>query len=128
MFAHVSIRTADIERSIDFYGKYFGMKPVFRKEIPQTESEIVFLESDGTDFRLELTWYKKQSKFIQAEYEHRTFDHLAFIVKGMDTLLANMRSGGVTITDEPYTTPSGSKIAFIEDPDGTLIELIERLG
>ena len=115
-----------MEKSIEFYAKYFGMKLTYRKEIPQTESEIAFLEGEGTDFRLELTWYKKQTKFIQAEYEHRTFDHLAFIVKGMDTLLTNMRSGGVTITDEPYTTPSGSKIAFIEDPDDTLIELIER--
>ena len=126
VFAHASVRTGNMEKSISFYEKYFGMKLAFRKEIPETNSEIAFLESPGLEFRLELTWYKSQKKFEQARYEDRTFDHIAFIVKNQSELLGRMRKDGVTITDEPYTTPSGSKIAFIEDPFGTLIELIER--
>ncbi len=45
----------------------------------------------------------------------------------MDGLLEECRKRLVTITDEPfYLTPGGSRLAFIEDPDGTLIELLER--
>jgi len=129
VFAHVSIRTSDMERSIKFYVTFFGMRVATRGEIPINDAEIAFLESPGTDFRLELTWYKNQKKFDQPRYEERLFDHLAFTVDKMDNVIAEMRKAGVTITDEPFTLGgSGSRIAFIEDPDGTLIELIEKRG
>jgi catechol 2,3-dioxygenase-like lactoylglutathione lyase family enzyme len=55
------------------------------------------------------------------------FDHLAFEVKDMAKTIAAMRNKKITITDEPFKlTPTGSLIAFVEDPDGTLIELIEK--
>lgn len=76
---------------------------------------------------MELTLYRNQKKFIQAEYEDRIFDHLAFEIKDMEKAISTMRKEGITITDEPFKlSPGGSFIAFIEDPDGTLIELIER--
>jgi lactoylglutathione lyase len=127
VFAHVSIRASDIDRSIRFYEKHFGMKLSSRRPIPQNKAEIAFLESEGTPFRLELTWYRDQKRFAQPEYEDRLFDHLAFTVAGIDALVAKLKSEGVTVTDEPYTLgPGGSRIAFIEDPDGTLIEIIEK--
>lgn len=127
VFAHVSIRASDMERSIGFYETHFGMKLASRRPIPQNRAEIAFLESEGTPFRLELTWYQDQKRFEQARYEDRLFDHLAFTVTGIDGLVARMKKEGVTVTDEPYTLgPGGSRIAFIEDPDGTLIELIEK--
>lgn len=126
VFGHVSVRTSDMARSISFYESFLGMKLVSRKEIPANNAEITFLESEGTNFRLELTWYKSQQKFEQAEYENRVFDHLAFTVKDMDSLIERMRAEGVTITDEPFVLgAAGSRIAFIEDPEGVLIELIE---
>lgn len=127
VFAHVSIRTSDMERSINFYGSYFGMKLVTRREIPSNNAEIAFLESAGTNFRLELTRFRSQKRFEQAEYENRLFDHLAFVVDDMDGIIAKMRAYKVTITDEPFTLgATGSRIAFVEDPDGTLIEMIEK--
>jgi len=127
MFAHVSIRTSDMERAIRFYGSFFGMRMATRREIPSNNAEIAFLESTGTNFRLELTRFRSQRRFEQAEYEDRVFDHLAFTVDDMDGIMAKMRAEKVTITDEPFTLgATGSRIAFIEDPDGTLIELIEK--
>lgn len=127
VFAHVSIRTSDMERSIRFYECYFGMRLASRRPIPQNRAEIAFLESEGTPFRLELTRYQDQRRFEQAVYEHRLFDHLAFSVTGMDAIIARMKGEGVNVTDEPFNLGSGgSRIAFIEDPDGTLIELIEK--
>ena len=128
MFTHTSIRTSDMERSIDFYTRLLGLKLLSRNEIPKNNAEIAFLQDPkGKGARLELTLYRDQKKFEQAEYEDRVFDHLAFEVKDMEKAISAMRKEGITITDEPFKlSPGGSYIAFIEDPDGTLIELIER--
>lgn len=128
MFVHTSIRTSNMERSIDFYTKLMGLRLLNRREIPQNDAEIAFLQDpEGKGARLELTFYRKQRKFIQAEYEDRLFDHLAFDVKDMKKIISALRKEKVIITDEPFKLgPTGPVIAFIEDPDGTLIELIER--
>jgi len=128
MFVHTSIRTSNMDRSINFYSKLMGLKLLSRREIPQNNAEIAFLQDpDGKGAKLELTHYKKQEKFIQAEYEDRLFDHLAFDINDMKKTISTLRKEKVTITDEPFKLgPPGPLIAFIEDPDGTLIELIER--
>lgn len=127
MFVHASIRTSNMERSIDFYSKFLGLKLQSRREIKQTNAEIAFMQDpEGKGCILELTWYRSQSKFGQPEYEERLFDHLGFEVVDINKTLAAMRKEDITITDEPYKISEKTTIAFIEDPDGTLIELIER--
>jgi lactoylglutathione lyase len=117
-----------MDQSIDFYTRLMGLKLLGRREIPQNNAEIAFLQDpEGKGSKLELTFYRKQRKFTQAEYEDRVFDHIAFGIKDMKKIIALLKKNKVTITDEPYQlSPGGSNIAFIEDPDGTLIELIER--
>lgn len=97
-------------------------------EIAQTNAELVFLQDpEAKGATLELTFYRDQKKFVQADYEDRLFDHLAFEVKDMNATIQAMRNAGVTITDEPYRLSAvGSLLAFVEDPDGTLIELIQK--
>lgn len=128
MFVHASIRTSNMDRSIDFYSRLLGLKLLSRREIKQNDAEIAFLQDpEGKGARLELTFFRKQKKFSQADYEDRLFDHLAFEVKDMEKMLSLLRKEKITITDEPFRLgPSGPLLAFIEDPDGTLIELIER--
>jgi len=117
-----------MDRSIDFYTRLMGLKLLSRREIPKNDAEIAFLQdSEGKGAKLELTLYRKQKKLIQADYEDRVFDHLAFEVEDMEKTIALMRKENVSVTDEPFRLGStGPLIAFIEDPDGTLIELIER--
>ena len=128
MFVHTSIRTSNMEKSIDFYSRFLGMKVLSRLEIKQTNAEIVFLQdAEGKGCTLELTFYRNQKNFHQPEYEERLFDHLGFEVADINKAVAVLRKENVTITDEPFKLGSeGPVIAFIEDPDGTLIELIER--
>lgn len=127
MFDHASVRVSDVERSINFYTRLLGLKVLSRREIKQTNAEIIFLrDPKGEGCTLELTFYRNQKKFLQPDYEERLFDHLAFTVADIKETIANMRKEKVTITDEPYKLGTdGPTIAFIEDPDGTLIELIE---
>ncbi len=128
MFLHASIRTSNMEKSIEFYTKFLGLKVVKRMEIPQTKALLTFLQDpEAKGAQLELTFYQTQKEFVQADYENRLFDHLAFNVENMNATLEAMRKENVTITDEPYRlSETGSLIAFVEDPDGTLLELIEK--
>lgn len=128
MFVHTSIRTSNMDRSIDFYTRLLGLTLLSRREIPQNNAEIAFLrDPQAKGATLELTFYRNQKMFDQLDYENRVFDHLAFEIKNMGQTIETMRKEKITITDEPFKlTPTGSLIAFVEDPDGTLIELIER--
>lgn len=128
MFVHTSIRTSNMDRSIDFYTGLMGLRLQSRREIPENNAEIAFLQDpEGKGAVLELTFYRNQKEFVQAEYEDRLFDHLAFTVKDMKEVITKMRNEKVRITDEPFRlSVTGPMIAFIEDPDGTLIELIEE--
>ena len=128
MFLHTSIRTSDMNRSIEFYKTFLGLTLLSRREIPQNSAEIAFLrDPEAKGATIELTFYQNQKRFSQPDYEYRLFDHLAFEVKDMNETIESMRKAKITITDEPFKLSStGSTIAFVEDPDGTLIELIER--
>ncbi len=128
MFVHTSTRTSNLERSIEFYTKLLGMRVISRREIQANNAEIAYMrDPEAKGATLELTFYRNQKKFLQADYEDRIFDHLAFEVKDMKETIAAMRKSGIFITDEPFRlSPAGSLMAFVEDPDGTLIELIER--
>ncbi len=128
MFIHASIRVSNMERSIKFYTKHLNLVIKSRKEVPQNNAEIVFMQDPkAKGATLELTLYRTQKRFVQADYEDRLFDHLAFQVSDMNKTLEAMRFDGVTVTDEPCRlSPTGSLIAFVEDPDGTLIELVEK--
>jgi lactoylglutathione lyase len=127
MFVHTSIRTSNMDRSIDFYTRLMGLKLLSRREIRQNNAEIAFLQdAEGKGAKLELTFYRNQKKFVQADYEDRLFDHLAFEAEDMERTISTLRREKITITDEPFRlNPAGALIAFVEDPDGTLVELIE---
>jgi lactoylglutathione lyase len=124
-FSHVSIRASDMDRSISFFRDLLGMKLNRRRPIPKNRAEIAFLKDPGGEFSLELTHYDDQVEFQQAEYMKRTFDHLAFHVNDLRALVAQVKEAGYTVTDDPFELSPGHWLAFIEDPDGTLIELIQ---
>jgi len=127
MFFHTSIRTRNMDRSIEFYSRFLGLKLQSRREIKETNAEIAFLQDEEhKGCTLELTFCRNQKQFIQPEYENRLFDHLGFVVDNLDKTLGTMRKEFVTVTDEPFKLNEKTTIAFIEDPDGTLIELIEN--
>ena len=128
MFAHASIRTSDLEKSIDFYIRLLGLKVLSQRDIKQTNADNCFSckIAEGKGCTLELTFYRNQKKFSQPEYEERLFDHLGFTVSDINATVAIMRKEGINVTDEPFLIAGGTTIAFIEDPDGTLIELIEQ--
>ena len=123
-FTHVSITVKNIEKSIKFYHEVLGLELASRREIPENNAEIAFLSDKINDVRIELTYWKNKKDWTSGD----ELDHLAFHISNMDEAMKKFRSQGVEIVKEPYSLKGSiSKIAFIKDPNGIWIELIESI-
>ena len=119
------LRVGDLQRSIDFYTKVLGMKLLRTTERPEQKYSLAFV-GYGTNpehAELELTY-----NHGVPEYEMGTaFGHLAIGVPDAYAACDRIRAAGGTITREPGPVKGGATvIAFVTDPDGYKIELIER--
>ncbi len=123
-YLHTMLRVGDLDRSVAFYRDMFGMKELRRRDVPDGKYTLVFMgygdESDHTV--LELTY-----NYGVDRYEMGTaFGHLAVSVPDIYRACEKMRAAGTKITREPGPVKFGTTvIAFVEDPDGYKIELIE---
>ena len=118
---HTSITVKDMDRSISFYSENLGMTLASRREIKQNNAEIAFMEIPGTSHRIELTWWRDKKDYAEGDQ----LDHIAFGTKDLEKTVESMRAKGVEIAREPYSLGS-SRIAFVKDPNGIWLELIER--
>jgi len=119
---HTCLNVMDMDRSIDFYKKQMGLEFVSRREVTQNNAEIAFLKDDAGG-ALELTHWRDKTTLAEGE----NFDHIAFETSDIDANVRALRSQGVTIAMEPFSLQgSSSKIAFVKDPDGNWLELIEH--
>ncbi|UCH74533.1 MAG: lactoylglutathione lyase [Rhodospirillales bacterium] len=123
---HTMIRVKNLEKSIDFYTRLLGMKLTRRKDYPSGEFTLAFVgygdETDSTVVELTHNWGQ------QEPYDLGTgFGHLAIGVPDIYKTCETLAAEGVSIPRPPGPMKhGGSVIAFIEDPDGYKIELIER--
>jgi lactoylglutathione lyase len=122
MFLHARLKVRDLERSIAFYAEYFNMRCRDRKTSARG-TQLAFMHMPGSPTELELAFLPWDVDFKLDE----DIFHLAFSVIDMEATLTRMREKGVKITEEPSPRNSGGSMAFIEDPDGYEIELLEYL-
>jgi lactoylglutathione lyase len=125
-FLHTMIRVGDLDRSVDFYTRVMGMKELRRRDVPDGKYTLVFVgyadESTGAGV-IELTYNYGVEKYDQGT----AFGHLAVGVADVTALANKVRAAGFRVTREPGPVKFGTTvIAFVEDPDGYKIELIER--
>jgi lactoylglutathione lyase len=128
-FLHTMIRVGNLERSIDFYTRLLGMKELRRRDVPEGKYTLAFLgygegNKEG-QAEIELTY-----NYGVEKYELGTgFGHLAIGVPDVKAACEAVRAGGGKVTREPGPVKFGTTvIAFVEDPDGYKIELIERMS
>ncbi len=123
---HTMIRVRDLERSIDFYTRLLGMSLVRRKDYPSGKFTLAFVGygDEAKNAVVELTHNWDQTE----PYELGTgFGHLAIGVADVYGTCERLESEGVPIPRPAGPMKhGGSVIAFVEDPDGYKIELIER--
>ena len=112
----------DMDRSIAFYRDRLELKLTRRAEIKENNAEIAFVE-DPEGNAIELTHWRDKKQLVEGD----NFDHVAFGVKDLEGTIRKLRSHGTTIAMEPFKLSGGvHQIAFIKDPDGNWLELIEE--
>ena len=123
-FLHTMIRVGNLEKSIKFYTENFGMKLLRQKDYPGGKFTLAFIgfgdESENTVIELTHNWDTESYDLGNG------FGHLALGVDDIYAVCDKLREDGVNITREPGPMKHGTTvIAFVDDPDGYKIELIE---
>lgn len=124
---HTMLRVCDLQRSIDFYTKVLGMKLLRKTDRPDQKYTLAFV-GYGTNpehAELELTYNYGVDKYDIGT----AYGHIAIAVEDVAKACANVKAQGGNVTREAGPVKGGTTvIAFVCDPDGYKIELIERKG
>ncbi|HDC4361383.1 TPA: lactoylglutathione lyase [Enterobacter hormaechei] len=121
---HTMLRVGDLQRSIDFYTNVLGMKLLRTSENPEYKYSLAFVgygpESDEAVIELTYNWGVDSYELGTA------YGHIALEVDNVAEACERIRSNGGNVTREAGPVKGGTTvIAFVEDPDGYKIELIE---
>ncbi len=124
-FLHTMLRVGDLERSIQFYSDVMGMKLLRRTDRPEQKYSLAFV-GYGTNpehAELELTY-----NYGVANYDlGSAYGHIAIGVADVYKICEDITKAGGDVTRAPGPVKGGSTIiAFVTDPDGYKIELIQR--
>ncbi len=121
---HTMLRVGNLERSLDFYCNVLGMKLLRQKDYPSGEFTLAFIgygdESENTVLELTYNWGKDSYNLGDA------YGHIAIGVDDIYGTCEEIRAKGGKVSREPGPMKHGSTvIAFVEDPDGYKVELIQ---
>jgi lactoylglutathione lyase len=124
-FLHTMVRVRDLDKSLAFYTGLLGMTLLRRKDFPEGKFTLAFVgygpESDHTVVELTHNWDRSEDYPLGESY-----GHLAIGVEDIYAECDRLAAAGVPIPRPPGPMKhGGSVIAFIEDPDGRKIELIQ---
>lgn len=121
---HTMLRVKDLKKSIDFYTLVLQMKVLFKQDFPQGRFTLAFLGYDMADSQvaIELThnWDTESYELGSA------FGHIAIAVGDVYQVCEKMRELGAEIVREAGPMGNGPVLAFVKDPDGYMIELLEK--
>ena len=123
---HTMLRVGDLERSIAFYTEVLGMQLLRRSENPEYRYSLAFIGFDGGNpgqAEIELT-----HNWDTSEYDMGTaYGHIALGVPDAYAACETIKARGGNVTREAGPVKGGTTvIAFVTDPDGYKIELIQR--
>jgi lactoylglutathione lyase len=122
---HTMLRVGDLDRSLKFYTEVLGMKLLRRTDYPEGKFTLAFVgyqeERDGAVLELTFNWGVDK-------YDIGTgYGHVALEVDDAYAACAEIKRRGGTVTREAGPMKHGSTvIAFVQDPDGYKIELIQK--
>ncbi len=123
-FLHTMIRVKNIDESLKFYTEVLNMKLDKKKRLD--DCWLYFLTDEENVAQIELTY---NDETPEQGYENgNCFGHFAFSVKSLEEFTKKIADLGYEYLYEPFDlNGKGTKIAFIKDPDGNEIELIEKV-
>jgi lactoylglutathione lyase len=122
---HTMLRVGDMQRSIDFYTNVMGMHLLRTTDRPEQKYSLAFVgyADESQQAVIELTY-----NYGVSSYELGTgFGHIAIGVHDIYGVCERVKAAGAQVSREPGPVKGGTTvIAFVQDPDGYKIELIER--
>jgi lactoylglutathione lyase len=125
-YLHTMIRVTDLDKSLRFYCEGLGFKVTRRNEYPKDRFTLVFLKPEHggeEEPELELTFNWDTKAYDRGN----AFGHVAYDVKSIEAVQARLKEKGYDLSWGPGESPGGSlRMAFVDDPDGYEIELLER--
>ncbi|MBF0193004.1 MAG: lactoylglutathione lyase [Magnetococcales bacterium] len=121
---HTMVRVRDLEKSVHFYTHILGMTEFRRNEYPGGKFTLVFLGFDKTQSQIELTYNWDQAQ----DYDlGNGYGHIAIGSADIYAMCENIKKAGGVVVREPGPMKHGkTHIAFVRDPDGYAIELIQE--
>ena len=125
-YLHTMIRVLDLDKSIHFYTEGLGFELLSRTDYPDGRFTIAFLKSKSDSGesppKLELTYNWDTESYQRGE----NYGHMAYRVESIEAVREHLRANGYELSWGPGLTPNGkTKMAFVDDPDGFEIELLE---
>ncbi len=123
---HTMLRVKDLDRSVEFYTKHLGMKELRRNEVPDGKYTLAFVgygdEKDTSVIELTFNWDQTEGYDLGSG-----FGHLAVGLPDVYKACEELKAAGAKITREAGPVKFGTTvIAFVEDPDGYKVELVQR--
>jgi lactoylglutathione lyase len=122
---HTMLRVGDLQRSIDFYTKVLGMRLLRQSDNPEYQYTLAFLGygSNPEHTELELTYNYGVTQYDLGS----AYGHIAIAVPDVYAACETIKAHGGNVTREAGPVKGGKTvIAFVQDPDGYKIELIQR--
>ena len=121
-FLHTRIRVGDLDRSIEFYCQTLGFKLESRTDRSPAGNHVAHLSLAGNQHTLELTWSSGYELHVPEDLMH-----FAIGVQDLTGFCAGLEDGGIKIWPDDWRSEfaAGREMAFIDDPDGYEIELLE---
>ena len=122
-FDHVHLVGSDLDASERFYREMFGAETVGRRDASGAVNVMMRLDGINLFIRSPRATENVQADGSELRY---TYDHFGVVVQDLQAAVEELRRKGVTILQEPRTVRPGTHVAFIEGPDHTRIEVLQR--
>jgi len=122
-FDHVHLVGSDLDASEQFYRDKFGAETIARRDANGAVNLMMRL--DGINLFIRSPRPAEQVNGDGKELRY-TYDHFGVVVQDLRAAIDELRSKGVKILQEPSTVRPGTHVAFVEGPDRTRIEVLQR--
>ncbi len=121
-FGHVAFRVSNVERSVQWYNQAFGARRVFHAPRDGDRQELMFLEFAKGQF---IEFFSGGVEHVKPPANAAGYQHFCLAVDDLDQMLAHLAALHVQPHRPPRPGRSHYTIAFVSDPDGNVIELME---
>jgi catechol 2,3-dioxygenase-like lactoylglutathione lyase family enzyme len=130
-FHHVGLSIEDLDAMVPWYESALGLRPVHRFDLPEGARGAMMEHPSGT-YRVELLEHPESAAGIRdaepgVALQTRGYGHFALLVEDLESTHEELTAAGARSVWGPRDAPEpGVRIAFLHDPEGNLIELLER--